>query len=94
MFDAAGNHLHDIRGNWVVVHSIVLFEDQVSYFVSNINDNVNEKVSYFLSLEIFLYFINRTLSALLTEKERQLSVWAQVFNLRRVLGKPPTLSLT
>jgi len=35
LFDAAGNHLHDIRGNWVVVHSIVLFEDQDTLCIAN-----------------------------------------------------------
>ena len=29
VFDRLGNHLEDIRGDWVVVHSVVLFEDKV-----------------------------------------------------------------
>ena len=30
VFDKTGKHKHDIRGDWSVVHSVVLFEDQVS----------------------------------------------------------------
>jgi len=35
VFDAAGNHLHDIRGNWIVVHSVVLFEQEDIICVAN-----------------------------------------------------------
>ena len=29
VFSPKGQHLHDIRGNWNVVHSIVLYEAEV-----------------------------------------------------------------
>ena len=32
VFSAAGQHLHDIRGEWTVVHSIVLYEAEVRIF--------------------------------------------------------------
>jgi len=35
VFDKTGKHKHDIRGDWSVVHSVVLFEDQDLVCVAN-----------------------------------------------------------